>query len=136
MAGGHHAFFLGTPGIGKTHVKSLISALLPPLTAAEAMQRQLQLPLDRWDPETGRIVQPGANITRQQLLGNQQQAGLLGQLQHGVLFLDELPGFRQEVLEALRQPLDPSETQTPPRVSFPTFSCVATGNPLAGFGDG
>lgn len=138
LAGGHHCLLLGTPGVGKTHAKLILSTLLPPLSPEEALERQLTLTSSDWSPELQRVVTPCAGITRTLLLGSLHQRGLVSSLAHGILFLDELPSFRRECLESLRPLLDPDSPKTQladqkePSLepgNTNNFCAVATANP-------
>lgn len=103
LVGGHHLLLYGSPGIGKSFVKSYLSGLLPPLSKQEMRERMLY----RLRPYE-RVYSPHTSATIAGLLGGGVpfQAGALAEADGGVLFLDELPEFQSTVLESLRQPLE------------------------------
>ena len=138
LSGGHHCLLLGAPGVGKTHAKLILSALMPALSPASALQRQLTLNISNWSPENQRLMAPAPSITRTALLGSQHQRGLIDSLTHSILFLDELPSWRRECLASLRPLLDPDRLSAQlekndyalsDEESNNNFCCVATANP-------
>ncbi len=113
-AGGHNLVMKGPPGSGKTLLARAVPGILPPLTAAEAME------VTRIYSVAG-LLPPGAGLVGSRPFRSPHHtisnAGLVGggsvprpgeiTLAHrGVLFLDELLEFDPHVLEMLRQPLE------------------------------
>lgn len=112
-AGGHNALMSGTPGSGKTLLARSIAGLLPPMTAKEAIEvakiysaagllrgSVCQLPRPFCAPH--HTASPAAVVGG----GTTVRPGQVSLAHRGVLFLDELPEFARNVLEALRQPLE------------------------------
>ena len=139
-AGGHNMLMIGPPGAGKSMLASRLPGLLPPLSAAEALEVSMIHSL------AGHL--PGGSILRQRpfrdphhsasvaaLVGGglRVKPGEISLAHRGVLFLDELPEFASAALEALRQPLETGRVMVARannHVSYPArFQLVAAMNP-------
>ncbi|NKB44315.1 MAG: YifB family Mg chelatase-like AAA ATPase [Alphaproteobacteria bacterium] len=112
-AGGHNLLMIGPPGSGKSMLASRLPGLLPPLSAAEALD--LSMIHSVAGQLTGGAIlsarpfrDPHHSASVPALVGGGMRAkpGEISLAHHGVLFLDELPEFNRQALEALRQPLE------------------------------
>ncbi len=115
LAGGHHLLLVGPPGVGKSLLASAAPSLLPPLSRQELIELvRNQGYVDFSDSLLGirPFRTPHHSISPAALLGGGSGAVLSGEvsLAHaGILFLDELPEFRKDALEGLREPLQSGE---------------------------
>jgi magnesium chelatase family protein len=113
-AGAHNILLKGSPGAGKTMLARAFPSILPPLSLNEAIEVTKiysisgNLPGDVSLITSRPFRSPHHSASHVGLIGggNTIRPGEISLAHRGVLFLDELPEFQRQVLEALRQPLE------------------------------
>ena len=111
-AGGHNIVMMGSPGCGKTLLARRLPTILPPLSEEEAIQ-VTQIYSVAGLLHRGIITErpfraPHHTSSSVAIIGGGRipKPGEISLAHNGVLFLDELPEFRRDVLEVLRQPME------------------------------
>jgi magnesium chelatase family protein len=113
-AGGHNLLFSGPPGSGKTMLARRLPGILPPLSREESLEAtRIWSVAGHLPAGSGLLVERpfrsphhGASSAALAGGGADPRPGELSLAHFGVLFLDELPEFRRDALEALREPLE------------------------------
>ena len=139
-AGGHNLLMQGTPGAGKTMLAQALNSILPPPDLEEIIEiTQIYSAAGllknnsfiNWRP----FRAPHQTASPMAVIGGGQnpRPGEISLAHRGVLFLDELPEFRRDLWEALRQPLESGKvtvSRVKDNVTFPAkFTLVAAMNP-------
>lgn len=141
----HNILFIGAPGVGKSMLAKRLPSILPPMTEEQVLetgkiysvagffntQQMVQASVDKQPP----FRSPHYLVSAVGLTGGgaNLKPGEMSLANNGVLFLDELPEFKREALESLRQPMEEGYvtiSRAAGTVSYPSkFILVAAMNP-------
>jgi magnesium chelatase family protein len=138
-SGGHSLLMVGPPGTGKSMLAQRFASLLPPLDESQALESAAVLSLvgafdsRRWTQRVLRAPHHSASPAALVGGGNPPRPGEISLAHEGILFLDELPEFPRNALEALREPLECGRiviSRAARRAEFPArFQLIAAMNP-------
>ena len=140
-AGGHNLLMLGAPGSGKSMLAKRFPTILPEMTFEESMETtKIHSIAGVLDPENPMVTKrpfrsPHHTISATALSGGGTvpRPGEISLAHNGVLFLDELPEFNRDCLEAMRQPLEDGKITVSRVAGTLTYPCsislIAAMNP-------
>jgi magnesium chelatase family protein len=139
-AGGHHVLMVGSPGSGKTMLARRFPTILPRLEEKAALETTMIYSIVGLLNGQGLISEspfraPHHSASDAGLIGggNLPRPGEITLAHNGVLFLDELPEFKRNVLETLREPLEEGRitiSRARRALTFPArFQLIAAMNP-------
>lgn len=140
-AGGHNVLMVGPPGTGKSMLSKRVPGILPPMHIDEALETSKIHSIMGLLPSESPILThrpfrpPHHTISDAGLFGGQSvpTPGEISLAHNGVLFLDELPEFKRNVLEVMRQPLENGSvtvSRAAGSLTFPArFMLIAAMNP-------
>ncbi|MDR1475874.1 MAG: YifB family Mg chelatase-like AAA ATPase [Holosporales bacterium] len=139
-SGGHNLLMIGSPGSGKSMLAARMKTILPPLSPVEALETTCIYSLAGMSPDDGLIYippfrEPHHSSSLISIVGGGSDAkpGELSLAHNGILFLDELPEFQRQTIDALRQPLETNSitvARAKEHITYPAnIQLVAAMNP-------
>ena len=140
-AGSHNVLMIGPPGSGKSMLSKRIPSILPNMTWEESLEvTQIYSVMGMLSPKEPLMIQrpfrsPHHTISNAGLVGGgtNPKPGEISLAHQGVLFLDEMPEFRKDTLDLMRQPLEDGQvtiSRVSGAVTYPAeFMMVCAMNP-------
>lgn len=130
VAGGHNVLMVGSPGSGKSMIAKRIPTIMPKMSFDEVLE------VTKIHSVAG-VLQSGKAVTRRPFRsphhsssavsivggGAKAKPGEVSLAHKGVLFLDELPEYRKDVIEAMRQPVEDNYVTVARATGSYTYPC-------------
>ena len=140
VAGRHNILLIGPPGSGKSMLLKRLNTITPELSPKKSIEaynlHTLGLKGTKIEPSLiPHCRSPHHSISYAGMVGGggKPKPGEISLAHHGILFLDELPEFKRQVIEVLRQPLEDKEihiSRANMSITYPAdFMLIATMNP-------
>lgn len=131
VCGGHNILMIGTPGSGKSMIAQRIPTILPDMTVEEAIEVTKIYSASGELPEGCQLISkrpyrtPHHSASAPSIVGGGAKArpGEITLAHNGVLFLDEFPEYKKDVIEAMRQPLEDKKITVSRAAASFTYPC-------------